>query len=127
MSKRRRWSWSTSECPRHTAEGLEAARHIRQDILRPASLFSQHTSRSSTPWSYWPAAVGLATSSSRVTDVAEFIQTLQRIVKGGSVVDPALVAELVAARRRDDPLAVLGPREQGVSALMAEGRSNAGI
>ena len=71
--------------------------------------------------------MGLATSSSRVTDVAEFIQTLQRIVNGGSVVDPALVAELVAARRRDDPLAVLGPREQGVSALMAEGRSNAGI
>jgi len=38
-----------------------------------------------------------------------------------------MVAELVAARRRDDPLAVLGPREQEVSALMAEGRSNAGI
>ena len=64
---------------------------------------------------------------SRVTDVAEFIETLQRIAKGGSVVDPALVAEPVAARRRDDPLAVLSPREQEVLALMAEGRSNAGI
>ena len=64
---------------------------------------------------------------SRVTDVAEFIETLQRIAKGGSVVDPALVAELVAARRRDDPLAALSPREQEVLALMAEGRSNAGI
>ncbi len=64
---------------------------------------------------------------SRVTDVAEFIEALQRIAKGGSVVDPALVAELVAARRRDDPLAVLSPREQEVLALMAEGRSNAGI
>ena len=64
---------------------------------------------------------------SRVTDVAEFIETLQRIAKGGSVVDPALVAELVAARRPDDPLAVLSPREQEVLALMAEGRSNAGI
>ena len=64
---------------------------------------------------------------SRVTDVAEFIETLQRIAKGGSVVDPALVAELVAVRRRDDPLAALSPREQEVLALMAEGRSNAGI
>ena len=62
-----------------------------------------------------------------MTDVAEFIETLQRIAKGGSVVDPALVAELVATRRRDDPLAALSPREQEVLALMAEGRSNAGI
>jgi DNA-binding NarL/FixJ family response regulator len=64
---------------------------------------------------------------SRVTDVADFVDGLQRIARGGSVVDPALVQELVAARRRDDPLAVLSPREQEVLALMAEGRSNAGI
>jgi DNA-binding NarL/FixJ family response regulator len=43
------------------------------------------------------------------------------------VVDPALVHELVAARRRDDPLAELTPREREVLGLMAEGRSNAGI
>jgi serine/threonine-protein kinase PknK len=43
------------------------------------------------------------------------------------VVDPGLVAELVAARHRDDPLAVLSAREREVLALMAEGRSNAGI
>jgi serine/threonine-protein kinase PknK len=59
--------------------------------------------------------------------VDEFIETLERIVKGGSVVDPALVQELVAARRAEDPLEVLSPREQEVLALMAEGRSNAGI
>jgi serine/threonine-protein kinase PknK len=43
------------------------------------------------------------------------------------VVDPALVKELVAARRRDDPLAELTAREREVLALMAEGRSNNGI
>jgi len=64
---------------------------------------------------------------SRVTDVADFIDTLERIANGASVVDPALVHELVSARRRDDPLAVLSAREQEVLALMAEGRSNSGI
>jgi DNA-binding NarL/FixJ family response regulator len=64
---------------------------------------------------------------SRVTDVEEFIQTLERIVKGASVVDPALVQELVAARRIDDPLEEITPREREVLSLMAEGRSNAGI
>jgi DNA-binding NarL/FixJ family response regulator len=64
---------------------------------------------------------------SRVTDVADFIDTLERIAKGASVVDPALVQELVSARRRGDPLAVLSAREREVLALMAEGRSNTGI
>ena len=53
--------------------------------------------------------------------------TLERIVKGASVVDPALVQELVAARRVNDPLDALSPREGEVLALMAEGRSNAGV
>src|SRR5262249_24099024 len=64
---------------------------------------------------------------SRVTDIDEFIETLGRIVRGGSVVDPALIQELVAARHVDDPLGVLSERELEVLALMAEGRSNAGI
>jgi DNA-binding NarL/FixJ family response regulator len=64
---------------------------------------------------------------SRVTDVAEFLDTLHRIARGGSVLDPALVQELVSARRRDDPLDALSSREREVLALMAEGRSNAGI
>ena len=64
---------------------------------------------------------------SRVTDVDDFIETLKRIVRGNSVVDPVLVAELVAARSVGDPLDVLTPREREVLALMAEGRSNGGI
>jgi DNA-binding NarL/FixJ family response regulator len=64
---------------------------------------------------------------SRVTDVDDFVETVDRIVKGASVIDPALVRELVNARRVDDPLEDLSPREIEVLALMAEGRSNAGI
>ena len=64
---------------------------------------------------------------SRVTDVAEFVDSLQRIANGGSVIDPALIQDLVSGRRREDPLAVLSPREHEVLALMAEGRTNSGI
>jgi serine/threonine-protein kinase PknK len=64
---------------------------------------------------------------SRVTDVSEFVETLERIARGAAIVDPALVQELVSARRRTDPLGALSEREREVLALMAEGRSNAGI
>ena len=63
----------------------------------------------------------------RVADVDELVDSLRRITEGGSVVDPALVQELISVHRRDDPLAALSPREHEVLALMAEGRSNAGI
>jgi DNA-binding NarL/FixJ family response regulator len=55
------------------------------------------------------------------------VDALERIAAGGSVVDPALVQELVASRHRNDPLAELTQREREVLSLMAEGRSNTGI
>jgi DNA-binding NarL/FixJ family response regulator len=114
--------------PTHTTEGLEAARQIRQEYPQIGILvLSAHTE---LEYAMELLASGRGIGyilKSRVTDVDEFIETLQRIAKGGSVVDPALVAELVAARHRDDPLAVLSLREREVLALMAEGRSNAGI
>jgi DNA-binding NarL/FixJ family response regulator len=65
--------------------------------------------------------------NSRVTDASQFIEMVERIRAGASVMDPSLVQELVKARWRRDPLDVLSPREREVLALMAEGGSNAGI
>jgi DNA-binding NarL/FixJ family response regulator len=60
--------------------------------------------------------------------VPDFVQSAERVVAGGMVVDPALVQDLVRVRvGSDDPLAALSVREREVLALMAEGRSNAGI
>jgi DNA-binding NarL/FixJ family response regulator len=114
--------------PTQTTEGLEAAKIIREEfpgigvLVLSAFVDVEH-------------AVELLGSGdgsgyllkSRVTDVDEFVEAVERVARGGSVVDPVLVQELVAARRVDDPLEELTPREREVLALMAEGRSNGGI
>jgi DNA-binding NarL/FixJ family response regulator len=114
--------------PQHATDGLDAARVIREEFPQTAVLvLSAHVEVEH--------AMDLLASGQRsgyllkdrITDVAEFIETLKRIVRGGSAVDPALVHELVAARRTDDALQELTAREREVLALMAEGRSNAGI
>jgi DNA-binding NarL/FixJ family response regulator len=114
--------------PSHTSEGLDAARQIREEFPETAILvLSAHIQvEQATDLLASGERCGYLLKS-RVTDVDEFIETLDRIVKGGSVVDPALVQELIAARRVEDPLDVLSPREREVLSLMAEGRSNAGI
>jgi DNA-binding NarL/FixJ family response regulator len=62
----------------------------------------------------------------RVADVKEFVEGLRRVAAGGTVLDPEVVAALMA-RQREEPLDRLTPREREVLALMAEGRSNAAI
>jgi serine/threonine-protein kinase PknK len=114
--------------PSHTNEGLEAAHVIREELPDTAILvLSAHAEVEQATDLLASGERSGYLLKSRVTDVDEFIQTLDRVVKGGSVVDPALVQELVAARRVEDPLDVLSPREREVLSLMAEGRSNAGI
>ena len=115
--------------PTHTDEGLRAALELRRDHPGTGVLvFSQYIETRYAARLLEGSAAGVGyLLKTRVTDVAEFLDTLQRIARGGSVVDPALVAELVSARHRDDPLAALSAREREVLALMAEGRSNAGI
>jgi DNA-binding NarL/FixJ family response regulator len=114
--------------PKHSTEGLEAARVIQREF--PGTAVVVLSAHVEVEHAMDLLASGRRTGyllKSRVTDIAEFIDTLRRVERGGSAVDPALVQELVAARRADDPLAALTAREREVLALMAEGRSNAGI
>ena len=114
--------------PTHTTEGLDAARQIRSQHPETGILVLSAHVEIDHAMELLAGGRGVGyLLKTRVTDVAEFLDTLQRIARGGSVVDPALVAELVSARHRDDPLAALSAREREVLALMAEGRSNAGI
>ncbi|MGN7781208.1 response regulator [Mycolicibacterium sp. 22603] len=114
--------------PNHDAEGLDAARTIRERSPDTAILvLSAHVDVDhAMELLAGGRSIGYLLKS-RVTDVSDFVDTVRRIANGASVVDPALVAELVSARRRNDPLAALSAREREVLTLMAEGLSNAGI
>src|SRR6266498_4183882 len=114
--------------PTHTSEGLEAARAIRSEFPEIGILLlSAHVEvETAVDLLEEGERIGYLLKS-RVMKAADFLDAVERVARGGSVLDPSLVTALVGAGRRDDPLAELTPREREVLALMAEGRSNNGI
>ena len=114
--------------PTHTSEGLDAAREIRRELPETGILVLSAHVEVEHAMELLASGRGIGyLLKSRVGDVSEFVDTLERVGRGGCVVDPALVRELVTVQRRDDPLAVLSTREREVLELMAQGKSNAGI
>jgi|SRR5580704_2787715 DNA-binding NarL/FixJ family response regulator len=114
--------------PNQEYEGLEAARVIKRELPSIAILvLSAHVEvAEAMELLAGGRRVGYVLKS-RVAKVQDFIETVDRVVEGGSVVDPVLVQELVNVRHREDRLHGLTPREREVLELMAGGASNAGI
>jgi DNA-binding NarL/FixJ family response regulator len=114
--------------PDHATEGLRAAQAIRDEMPEIAilvlSAYVEVTHATTL------LASGQRTGyllKSRVANIEEFLESLDRLSRGGSVVDPSLVVELLNARTANGPLEGITSREREVLGLMAEGRTNAGI
>jgi DNA-binding NarL/FixJ family response regulator len=125
--------------PTHTDEGLRAALALRAEHPGTGVLvFSQYieTRYASRLLAGNASGVGYLLKD-RVADVAEFAAALERVASGGTALDPEVVSQLLGASlhgaslhgasRRNTGIASLTPRERDVLALMAEGKSNAGI
>ena len=116
--------------PTHTDEGLRAAKLIRARWPKVGILvLSQHVQARYAVELLTDGTEGVGyLLKDRVADLAELSASVHRIADGGSVLDPAVVAQLVGQRRKGDtPLEDLTERELDVLALMAEGRSNKAI
>jgi DNA-binding NarL/FixJ family response regulator len=115
--------------PSHTDEGLRAAVEARRLVPgTPVLVLSQYVevSYADDLLADRSGAVGYLLKD-RVAAITEFLDALNRVAGGGTVLDPEVVGQLLARRRRDDPLRQLTPREREVLGLMAEGRSNTAI
>jgi serine/threonine-protein kinase PknK len=114
--------------PDHATEGLRAAQAIRDELPQIAILVLSayvEVKHATTLLASGQRSGYLL--KSRVANIDEFLESIDRLCRGGSVVDPSLVVELLAARTADDPLEKITSREREVLGLMAEGRTNAGI
>jgi DNA-binding NarL/FixJ family response regulator len=115
--------------PTHTDEGAQAATLIRQQfpgigvLLLSQVIEANHALRL---FGERPDGFGYLLKD-RVIEVDDFIDAVRRVARGGTAVDPQVVAQLVGRRRPDDPLDELTEREREVLRLMAEGQSNQGI
>jgi DNA-binding NarL/FixJ family response regulator len=115
--------------PTHTDEGLRAAVAARGKVPgTPILVLSQYVEVSYADDLLADGRGGIGyLLKDRVADVTDFLDGLHRVAAGGTVLDPEVVAQLFARRRRHDPLRTLTAREREVLGLMAEGRSNTAI
>jgi DNA-binding NarL/FixJ family response regulator len=115
--------------PTHTDEGIRAALELRSRWPHLAVLvLSQYVEENYASELLSGDLGGVAyVLKDRVTNVGEFIDTIDRVAGGGTVIDPEVVAQLLARTRQSEPLDDLSPRERQVLELMAEGRSNGAI
>lgn len=115
--------------PTHTDEGLRAAIEARSHVPgAPMLVLSQYVevSYAADLLADGSGAVGYLLKD-RVARVEEFLDALVRVARGATLLDPQVVAQLLAGRRRDNPLDALTARERELLALMAEGHSNPAI
>jgi DNA-binding NarL/FixJ family response regulator len=114
--------------PTFTDEGLRAALEIRKLEPAPAVLvLSQYVEETyASDLLTGGGGVGYLLKD-RVSRLSDLSDALERVVAGGTVLDPEVVSALFAQRRRQDPLGTLSPREREVLGLMAEGRTNNAI
>jgi DNA-binding NarL/FixJ family response regulator len=115
--------------PTHTDEGIRAALELRSlwpDL--PIVVLSQYVEENYASELLAGDLGGIAyVLKDRVTDVSQFVETIERVAQGATAVDPEVVSQLLARTRRQRPIAELSPREREVLGLMAEGRSNTAI
>jgi DNA-binding NarL/FixJ family response regulator len=110
-------------------EGLRAALDLRRDAPDTAVLMvSQYVEQTYAAELLADGRGGVGyLLKDRIMDVDDFVDAVQRVARGGTALDPDVVAQLVSRGGDDGPLSELTPREREVLGLMAEGRSNGGI
>jgi DNA-binding NarL/FixJ family response regulator len=115
--------------PSQRDEGLRAAIEARRRVPgSPVLVLSQYVERQYATELLADRAGGVGyLLKDRVGDVGEVMDALRRVARGGTALDPEVVAQLMSRNLVDDPLAALTPREREVLAAMAEGRTNVGI
>jgi DNA-binding NarL/FixJ family response regulator len=116
--------------PTHTDEGLRLAGAVRgRDGPRiGVLLLSQYVEAAYAYQLIESEAAGVGyLLKDRLSDIGELADAIRRVARGGSAIDPSLVAQLLRRRRERNPLDELTDREREVLGLMAEGRTNLAI